>query len=264
MKLKKIVILTSENRRHLAFVDNLNSSKKIEILAAYIEKKNKKNIMKNKILSKHFKKRDQVEKKYFKIKNLSTKIKNLNFCERGYLSSIDCFKMLKDYEPDLIIVFGTSIIKGKIIKYFKDKILNVHLGLSPYYRGSGTNIFPLINNEPEFVGASIIFLDKGVDTGKIIHQIRAKFKPNDDVHQIGNRLIKEMFTVFKKIIINFEKIKFIKEINTKNIKYYKKKDFTEESVYVMQKNFKSGMIKNYLKEKKKRDNKVKLIQQNWI
>ena len=53
---------------------------------------------------------------------------------------------------------------------FSRKFLNVHLGLSPYYRGSGTNVWPLINTEPDMVGATLC-IDAGIDNGEIIHQI---------------------------------------------------------------------------------------------
>ena len=43
---------------------------------------------------------------------------------------------------------------------FPAACLNIHLGLSPYYRGAGTNFWPLVNGEPEYCGATIHFLDE--------------------------------------------------------------------------------------------------------
>jgi len=48
------------------------------------------------------------------------------------------------------------------------------LGLSPYYLGSGTNYWPLVNEKPEFVVATFMHIDTDIDTEEIIHQIRAK------------------------------------------------------------------------------------------
>ena len=39
------------------------------------------------------------------------------------------------------MVYGTTIIKGDLIRIFEKRIINLHLGLSPYYRGAGTNFF---------------------------------------------------------------------------------------------------------------------------
>ena len=65
--------------------------------------------------------------------------------------------------------------------------------MSPYYRGSGTNFWPFVNNELQFIGATFMHIDEGVDTGEIIHQIRANIFHDDNIHQIGNRLIRIHF-----------------------------------------------------------------------
>jgi len=52
-------------------------------------------------------------------------------------------------------------------------------------------------------------IDHGVDTGEIIHQIRVKINFNDNIHQIGNRLIRDSFFECVKLVKNFEEIKKI-------------------------------------------------------
>jgi len=44
--------------------------------------------------------------------------------------------ILKKLKPDLIVVFGTSIIKSPVIMIPKKGILNLHSGIVPLYRGS--------------------------------------------------------------------------------------------------------------------------------
>ena len=186
----KIVIFTSNQYRHLAFIDYLSKSAKIKIIKTYIEKKNEHKIKQKTLLEKkYFNERKKYEKKYFSKRNQSVSKKY----EIGFISTNKCLNEIKKIKPDLIVVYGSSIIKGKIIKEFKRKIINVHLGLSPYYRGSGTNIFPFINNELKYVGITFMYLDSGIDTGEIIHQIRPDIKATDNVHDIGNKLILKMF-----------------------------------------------------------------------
>ena len=62
----------------------------------------------------------------------------------------------------------------KYLKVFSNKILNIHLGLSPFYRGQATNYWAFVNNEIQFIGATFHKIDGGIDTGPIIHQIRPK------------------------------------------------------------------------------------------
>ena len=273
--MKKIIIITSKGLRHRAFRVFLSSQKGINVLQTISEEGNKKlneiskktNIKKliNNPLHQHIVNREQIEKDFFNFYLRNTKDNSKNIYKKnGYSSKKVFLEKAKKLNPDLIVVYGSSIIKGEILKLYKNKILNVHLGLSPYYKGSGTNYFALVNNEPELVGATFMYLDKTIDGGKIIHQIRAKIYKNDKPHQIGNRLILDMFDVYRQLIINHKKIKLKKNHKTKRAKIYKRKDFNLKSLNKLNNNFKKNMIGKYLRKKKIRDNKVPLINQSWI
>ena len=242
--------------------------KEIKLLNVFIEKNlSLKKINKNKdYLNDHLKLRDKVEEDFFKLYNDSQKKKiNLTLVKKkNYYNSQEFINKIKLLKPDLIIVFGSSIIKGEIINIYKDRIINLHLGLSPYYRGSGTNYFALVNNKPELFGSTIMFLNRGIDTGKIIHQLRPKMLLSDNIHIIGNRLIIDSVKVIKKIILNYDKIKKkTLSYKNKNSRVFKRTDFNEKSLDKLKKNFKSGMLLKYLKNKKKRDSKYKIIQQKF-
>ena len=96
---------------------------------------------KNKLEVKYFEKVKKMEKKIFgrlqiRKKNfkefLSLKVNSLNNKKINY------FK--KFLRSDLYIVYGSSIIKGELLNYLvKKKCINIHLGVSPYYRGSNCN-----------------------------------------------------------------------------------------------------------------------------
>ena len=75
--------------------------------------------------------------------------------------------------PDVVLVFGTGILREPLLSAFDGRIINIHLGLSPYYRGAGTNFWPLVNREPEYVGATIHYLDAGIDTGPMLAHAQA-------------------------------------------------------------------------------------------
>ena len=62
---------------------------------------------------------------------------------------------MKACTPDVVLVCGTGILREELINLFPGHIINIHLGLSPYYRGAGTNFWPLVNREPEYLGATI-------------------------------------------------------------------------------------------------------------
>lgn len=80
-------------------------------------------------------------------------------------------RSLEKYEPDLIVVSGTNLVGKKIIKASeKGKgIVNLHTGISPYVKG-GPNCtnWCLAKNWFHLIGNTVMWLDAGIDTGKII------------------------------------------------------------------------------------------------
>ena len=82
--------------------------------------------------------------------------------KKGEINNENIIQEIIKINPDLLVCYGSSLIKDKLIAVFENRFLNVHLGLSPYYRGSGTNTWALINNEPHMVGATFMYLNKGI------------------------------------------------------------------------------------------------------
>ena len=78
---------------------------------------------------------------------------------------------LEKHAPDLIIVSGTNLVGKKIIKASeKGKgIVNLHTGISPFVKG-GPNCtnWCLAKNWFHLIGNTVMWLDAGIDTGKII------------------------------------------------------------------------------------------------
>ncbi len=252
----KIVILTSSEQRHNFMRKSIALDSNIDVVRSYCEDKSKtlKKIGENnndRGQEEHLKAREQSEEDFFSSFNkLTPDNSNPSFIEKGDINEDKYIEEIISLNPDLIIAYGCSLIKPPLIKYFSNRFLNVHLGLSPYYRGSGTNFFPLVNNEPEYVGATFMYIDEGIDTGDIIHQIRARVFRQDTPHQIGNRLISDIAIEYINIINNFNVLEnIVQPKDKKNGKYYKQKDFTPETVVKVYSNFNNGLVDNYLKIK---------------
>ena len=254
----KIIILTGSELRHDYFRMKVASDNKIEVLKSYCESKtgNLASLVEisndNKFRLEHLNKRNLSEHKFFYefCKNNIDESSPV-FIEKGEINLESNTEEIIDLKPDLIISYGCSIIKSRLLEVFDNRFINVHLGLSPYYRGSGTNYWPLVNKEPEFVGTTFMYIDSGIDTGKIIHQIRADIEINDTVHSIGNRLIMKSADEMIKLINVFKNLEIKDPIpfNLKNEKYYRKKDFTEESLQKLKSNLDKGMINRFLLNK---------------
>lgn len=83
---------------------------------------------------------------------------NPTFLKKGQINDENVVGAIEEHAPDLLACYGSSLVKSRLLKMFEDRFLNAHLGLSPYYRGSGTNVWPLINGELGMVGATFMHM----------------------------------------------------------------------------------------------------------
>lgn len=100
--------------------------------------------------------------------------------EVPHINHPDVVRLARELAPDLICVFGTSLIRGDLLKEGRLGIINLHGGLSPEYRGADCTFWALYNNEPEKVGCTIHFIDAGIDTGKLIAHVCPEVQSGDD------------------------------------------------------------------------------------
>lgn len=256
-----IVLLTGNEKRHEFFRKFLGSSKNIKIKRTYCEEGSKLKEMvekeKNGLRSTHLILRDNSERDFFEVfcKRVDDNSNAIQI-PRGSLNNPEIVNEIISHAPDLIISYGCSIVKSELIDLFQGRFINVHLGLSPYYRGSGTNFWPFVNGESHMAGITFMHLDRGIDTGKIIHQIRARIFEGDDIHKIGNRLIADGAATLEEIILNFKSLEtapsnFFPKVESK---VYRNSDFTEESINQLNAIFKKGLYKPTTSQIKEMDN----------
>jgi len=106
-------------------------------------------------------------------------------------NSPQCLALLRDLRPDVIAVFGTAMIRSPVMALASKATLNMHAGLSPYYRGSDTIFWPLYNQEPEMIGVTIHLLDPGIDSGPIVATARPRIEADDDENSLVCKAIVE-------------------------------------------------------------------------
>ncbi len=81
-----------------------------------------------------------------------------------------CKDLLIKIQPDIVIVNGTRIIKKDILDCCKALFINMHVGITPWYRGSHGGYWALYYKDPTNFGTSIHLVDTGVDTGGVLQQ----------------------------------------------------------------------------------------------
>ena len=82
----------------------------------------------------------------------------------------ECIEALKSINPDIVVVNGTRIISEEVLNCVNAKFINLHAGITPKYRGSHGAYWALYNDDAVNAGATVHFVDKGIDTGNVIYQ----------------------------------------------------------------------------------------------
>ena len=99
-------------------------------------------------------------------------------------------KILKKNNIDLICLAGfMKILSKRIIKKYKNKILNIHPSLLPKYKGLNTHKKVIVNKE-SFTGCTVHLVNSKLDSGRIILQKKIKVMKKDNEKSLAKRLLK--------------------------------------------------------------------------
>ncbi len=112
--------------------------------------------------------------------------------------------------PDLIIVFGTDILKGEILKIAKLNILNIHREILPKYRGGGMPFWVFYKNDFENLGVTVHICARKLDAGHIVAQKRYQIEKDDLIYTLRHKttllaieLLKEVIDKYKNDTVEF-------------------------------------------------------------
>ena len=103
---------------------------------------------------------------------------------------------LKSLNPDLIVLAGFLVnISKDIVDAFENKIINIHPSLIPSFCGKGYYGLKVheaaLKRGVKVTGATVHFVDAGIDTGKIIMQKAVNVLPGDDAKTLQRRVMEE-------------------------------------------------------------------------
>ena len=263
---KKIVFISGNELRHQYVQNVLACDPDIEIIMAIIEgieqsleKRTDFTYDNENVMRKHIEDRKMSEQQYFVfVPNVYYPI---YYIPKGQINSNQIKQSLQNLNPDYVVCYGSSILKDFWFTFFQNKIINMHLGLSPYYRGSGTNFWAMYDNMFACVGTTFMYMNEGVDTGKIIYQKRAKILFEDTPHDIGNRLIKESAHCLSNLIKN---IPYIEDHTTKPVfnqyrRFCKRSDFTVGVIEQFYKQFEFNR-NLYIKNREKQEKEFPIVE----
>ena len=233
----KVTLFTSNNHRH-NYLINLLSNICDELWVAQECKtlfpgKNAERYSKSKIIESYFNYVKEAENKIFRKEYVNKNSKNIKILPilSGEINNLSLSYLDNFLKSDIYVVFGSSYIKGSLIDFLiSQKAINIHAGVSPYYRGTDCNFWALYDNNPHLVGTTIHMLSKGLDSGSMLYHAMSKIKTNPFEYTMST--IKAAFHSIAERIED----KSIFEINPvvqdkeKEIRYSKKIEFNDQIV----------------------------------
>jgi hypothetical protein len=103
---------------------------------------------------------------------------------------------LQGLNPDLIVLAGFLVnISEDIVEAFENKIINIHPSLIPSFCGKGYYGLKVheaaLKRGVKVTGATVHFVDAGIDTGRIILQKAVDVHLGDDAKSLQKRVMEE-------------------------------------------------------------------------
>lgn len=118
-----------------------------------------------------------------------------DFEDRGAFGEALC-RSVEEASPDLIVLAGFMVkVPTELIKKYENRIINVHPALIPAFCGTG--YYGLRVHEAalargvKITGATVHFVDEGMDTGPIIMQKAVEVHEDDTPETLQKRVMQE-------------------------------------------------------------------------
>lgn len=244
----RIFWVGGDQPRHLYYINEL--AKHFEVVGGIMQvresmptvemclaKKDKDN------MDRHFWDRKEAEERYFG----DQKKPDFPYIKvsKDELNSVKTAKYAHDTEADLGIVFGCGMIRHPLYEYLPKDTINLHLGLSPRYRGAATLFWPFYFLEPNWAGCTFHYLVDTPDGGDIIHQVVPEMKTDDGIHDLSARAVLQATTEAHKLF----KIKhrWVKHPQKPEAgKNFLESDFKPQHLRMIYNSYNNDIVKHYM------------------
>lgn len=230
----KIALFTSNQPRHVFFAERLiamgHEVHMVQEVSTLTPGKKKGIFRRSETMARYFERVIAAERSLFGQPRDVANAASVTRVPMGEISG----EPLKTFETalkcDAFILFGCSYIKGDLAEaLILRNAVNIHMGISPFFRGNSCNFWALYDDYPEYVGATVHRLDRGLDSGPILFYAFPD-KIADDPFVYTMSAVKAVFDKILSVLQSgeFNSLKGIAQDKTKEIRYSRSRDFTDE------------------------------------
>ncbi len=112
------------------------------------------------------------------------------------LKEPDTLDSIRKLHPELgLSIFFGYILQPSFLSLFPHGVLNLHPSYLPYNKGANPNVWSIIEGTP--AGATLHFIDPGIDTGDIVAQIMIPVEPVDTAKTLYSNLERACINIFE-------------------------------------------------------------------
>ena len=142
----------------------------------------------SRLVKRHFDERRRVEECFFGITSprVATKV-----VSRKEINEYSVINFIKGLNCDLVLSFGCGKIEQAARDFLGSRFLNIHGGLSPYYRGVITHFWPSYFLEPQMTGLTLHDTSNFLDAGDILYQQAANLVRGDGILELSSRATRD-------------------------------------------------------------------------
>jgi len=250
----KILIISGSHPRHL-YIHQAIIESSAECAAIVMEREHLIPDVPDDIVGKdkdnfehHFEERNRIEREAYgdlAVNDVFSKI-SVHECMPENLNSYETADFAKKFSADMAFIFGVDIIKDPLLSILPEDKVNLHLGLSPWYRGSATLFWPFYFLQPQFAGATFHKIVLEADAGDVLHQCVPNLEKGDGIHDVGAKTVVRA----KKDLIKLLKIykrdgwKYSKQTSTGRL--FLTNDFEATHLRVVYDLFDNNIVDDYL------------------
>jgi folate-dependent phosphoribosylglycinamide formyltransferase PurN len=118
-------------------------------------------------------------------------------------SSDETRQIFESCHTDYALMASSNwLLKEPIISLRSTRIINAHSGWLPKHKGLDSIAWSIKENDP--VGLTTHFIDKGIDSGPILHFYQADFKSGDDFNTVCKKVNELQAFAFYDTLIGLE------------------------------------------------------------
>ncbi|WP_085918933.1 formyltransferase family protein [Halomonas sp. CSM-2] len=229
----KVALYTSNQPRHIYLAEKLIAAGHdlhvIQEVTTVFPGQRKGVFQRSETMAKYFSKVQKAERKFFGYPRALVGGSSVLSLPMGEISNISLNSLDNALDADVSIVFGSSYIKGELAQYLIDRnAINIHMGISPFFRGSSCNFWALYDGFPELVGATIHKLSRGLDSGAILFYSFPKSAHNNGFEFTMSAVEAVIDDLLHAIDAEIWKQSGEEQDSKKQIRYSRSTDFTDE------------------------------------